>query len=274
MSFEPISFDGLLDVFRREVDKAYAVGLENENDGFGFDIVRAYARQLARVAEGFAVSSQAYYLLPHSTQVRPEAQGEARALAERGCVVTGLDPSPEMLAEARAAAPGIVWVEGRAEAIGLAEGAFDWVTAATCWHWFDRAAAAREARRVLAPGGRLLVCSLDWHRVPGGVVDATMAVLRRFSPVPEGAPQGGGVFQYPAWARELLAAGFTGWESFALTLPLAYSPAAWRGRVQASAGVVAMAPEVRRAFDAALAEVLPAGEGMAVEHHLFALAAW
>jgi len=196
----------------------------------------------------------------------------ARALAARGCAVTGLDPSPEMLAQARAAAPEVAWVEGRAEATGLPGGTFDWVTAATCWHWFDRPAAAREVRRLLAPGGRLLVCSLDWHRVPGGVVDTMMQVIRRFSPVPEGAPQGGGVFQYPAWARELLPAGFTGWESFALTLPLDYTPEAWRGRVQASAGVVAMAPDVRREFDAALGEVLPAGV-LAVEHHLFALVA-
>ena len=197
----------------------------------------------------------------------------ARALATRGCAVTGLDPSPEMLAQARAAAPGLAWVEAPAEATGLPDAAFDWVTAATCWHWFDRPAAAREARRLLSPGGRLLVCSLDWHRVPGGVVDTTLQVIRRFSPVPEGAPQGGGVFQYPAWARELLPAGFAGWESFALTLPLTYTAEAWRGRVQASANVVAMAPELRRTFDAALAEALPPGP-MAVEHHLFALMAW
>lgn len=200
----------------------------------------------------------------------------ARALAARGCTVTGLDPSPEMLAEARAAAPDISWIEARAEATGLPAGGFDVVAAATCWHWFDRPAAAMEARRLLAPGGALLICSLDWHRVPGGVVDATMRVIRRFSPVPAGAPQGGGVFQYPAWAWELLAAGFAGWDSFALTLPLSYGHAAWRGRVQASANVVAMDPPVRAAFDAALAEVLaerfPA-DPMPVEHHLFALVA-
>lgn len=79
MSFEPASINDLLDVFRREVSQPYAYGLENENDGFGFDIVHVYASQLARVAEAFALSSQAYYLRPHSTQVRPEAQGEARA---------------------------------------------------------------------------------------------------------------------------------------------------------------------------------------------------
>lgn len=79
MSFEPASIDDLLDVFRREVSQPYAYGLENENDGFGFDIVHVYASQLARVAEAFALSSQAYYLRPHSTQVRPEAHGEARA---------------------------------------------------------------------------------------------------------------------------------------------------------------------------------------------------
>ena len=200
----------------------------------------------------------------------------ARALAARGCIVTGLDPSPEMLAEARAVAPDIAWVEACAEATGLPSGAFDVVTAATCWHWFDRPAAAAEARRLLAPGGRLLICSLDWHRPPGGVVDATMEVIRRFSPVPEGAPQGGGVFQYPAWARELLPAGFAGWDSFGLTLPLTYTHEAWRGRVQASANVVAMAPPTREAFDTALGEMLATrfpGDPMPVEHHLFALVA-
>ncbi|MCC6719120.1 MAG: class I SAM-dependent methyltransferase [Acetobacteraceae bacterium] len=201
----------------------------------------------------------------------------ARALAERGCLATGLDPSPDLLAQARAAAPDLTWLAGRAEATGLPGGAFDVVTAATCWHWFDRPAAAAEAMRLLAPGGRLLICSLDWHRVPGGVVDATMAVIRRFSPLPEGAPQGGGVFQYPAWARELLPAGFSAWESFALTLPLSYTPAAWRGRVQASAHVVAMDAATRTAYDAVLADVLSSqfpGSAVVVEHHLFALVAW
>ena len=104
-----------------------------------------------------------------------------------------------------------------------------------------------------------------------------MAVIRHFSPLPEGAPQGGGVFQYPAWARELLPAGFSACESFALTLPLSCTTSAWRGRVQASANVVAMDAATRAAFDAALADVLSAqfpGPTVVVEHHLFALVAW
>lgn len=79
MAFEPASESDLLEIFRREVSPEYAAGLETENDGVGFDAVVAFAAMDARVTEAGAVSTQAYYLLPHSTQIRPESQGEERA---------------------------------------------------------------------------------------------------------------------------------------------------------------------------------------------------
>ena len=98
MSFQPIDESGLLDVFRKEVAKEYVVGLETENDGFGFDIVYVFAAQQARVAEAFALSSQAYYLRPHSTQVRPESQGELHAVLTAPLRRTGNVDFPALLA--------------------------------------------------------------------------------------------------------------------------------------------------------------------------------
>ncbi|HUZ65657.1 MAG TPA: class I SAM-dependent methyltransferase, partial [Acetobacteraceae bacterium] len=72
----------------------------------------------------------------------------ARALAARGCSVIGVDPSAAMLAEARQiASPPVQYVQGGAEHTSLPAASCDVVAAATCWHWFDRPAAAAEARR-------------------------------------------------------------------------------------------------------------------------------
>src|SRR3712207_956738 len=50
----------------------------------------------------------------------------AAALADRyGAVVTGLDPSPEMLAAAREVAPSVTLVEGVAEDLPFADRSFD-----------------------------------------------------------------------------------------------------------------------------------------------------
>jgi ubiquinone/menaquinone biosynthesis C-methylase UbiE len=55
-----------------------------------------------------------------------------------------------MLAQGQAidlnASLSLRYVNARAEDTGLLSASFDIVTAGTCWHWFNRPAAARESR--------------------------------------------------------------------------------------------------------------------------------
>ncbi len=204
----------------------------------------------------------------------------ARAFARRGCQVTGLDLSAGLLAEAREAdrdaGLSIDYIQAPAEASGLAAGYFDVISAATCWHWFDRPKAAAEARRLLRPEGRLLIADLDWHLRPGNVIDKTIQTIRRHSPARPSTTRN--VFQYPVWAEELTSSGFDDWESFAFTTQLSYSQEAWRGRIRASAAVgPVMNPATLARFDEDLARTLSADfpeEPLRVDHRVFALAAW
>ena len=87
----------------------------------------------------------------------------ARVAAERAGAsgrVTGLDLNAGMIAVARSlpAPPGapVAWIEASAEATGLPDGEFDAVLCQQGLQFFpDKPAALREARRVLAPGGRI-----------------------------------------------------------------------------------------------------------------------
>jgi ubiquinone/menaquinone biosynthesis C-methylase UbiE len=73
--------------------------------------------------------------------------------------VVGTDISPDMLAVARAVAPGIEWREGNASALPLEDGEqFDVVACQQGLQFFpDKPAAAAQMRRALAKGGKLAV---------------------------------------------------------------------------------------------------------------------
>lgn len=75
--------------------------------------------------------------------------------------VTGLDLNPGMLAVARSTTPSdrsIEWIEGNAEALPLADGAYDVVLCQMGLQFIpNKLAALREMHRVLAPGGRVHV---------------------------------------------------------------------------------------------------------------------
>jgi ubiquinone/menaquinone biosynthesis C-methylase UbiE len=72
--------------------------------------------------------------------------------------VVGIDASPQMLDVARTIAPEIEWRTGNAGALPLKKGeSFDVVFCHQGLQFFpDRAAALREMKRVLTPGGRLV----------------------------------------------------------------------------------------------------------------------
>ncbi|MDD7941574.1 methyltransferase domain-containing protein [Actinomycetospora lutea] len=81
----------------------------------------------------------------------------------------GLDPSPAMNAVALARCADVAWVgidEGGAEALPYAAGSFDAVVSTQVYEYVvDVAGALVEARRVLRPGGRVVVLDTDWDSV-------------------------------------------------------------------------------------------------------------
>lgn len=84
----------------------------------------------------------------------------ARILRDRlggAARITGLDVNAGMLDKARSLAPDLTWVEGNAAALPFPDRSFEVVLAQQVLQFVpDRAAAAREIHRVLAPGGRLV----------------------------------------------------------------------------------------------------------------------
>src|ERR1043166_256401 len=77
--------------------------------------------------------------------------------------VVGVDPEPEMLTAARAAATqanaDVAFVAGRAEDLPDNIGRFDVVTIGRALHWMDRNALGPLFARLVAPGGAILVCA-------------------------------------------------------------------------------------------------------------------
>ncbi|WP_433858361.1 class I SAM-dependent methyltransferase [Streptomyces kronopolitis] len=178
-----------------------------------------------------------------------------RLFARAGAEVTGLDRSEALLAQAAQLDAreglGTAYRAASAEDTGLPDASFDVVAAGQCWHWFDAARAAREARRLLRPGGHVVIAHFDMLPLPGNLVEATERLVREANPA---WTLYGSTGLYPRWLTDLAVAGFTGIETFSFDVEVPYTPEAWRGRMRASAGVGAsLPPEGVERFDAELA---------------------
>jgi len=100
------------------------------------------------------------------------AREAVEVVGDRGRVI-GVDPSAGMLAQS--GSHGLTLARGRAEALPFAARSFDFLCMAYALrHLADLQAAFREFRRVLRPGGRLLVLEITRPegRVAGAVLKA------------------------------------------------------------------------------------------------------
>lgn len=209
----------------------------------------------------------------------------ARVFARCGCEVAAIDPSADLLQQARRldrdAGVRVEYLERSAEASGFPPASFDVVTAGRCWHWLDRPAAADEVRRVLVPSGTLVIAHFDRVRPSlHGLLEATDELILRWNPAWADSPPirfGGGVGVYPAWLTDVVAAGFRDVETFSFDVDVPYTHESWRGRVRSGGGIGGTLPEDELArFDAALAGLLAerfADEPIAVTHRAFAVVA-
>ncbi|ALW88791.1 class I SAM-dependent methyltransferase [Deinococcus actinosclerus] len=86
-----------------------------------------------------------------------------------GARVAAVEPNPEMRAHLEASLDGAVRAgqlsvhAGTSEATGLPGGSAGLITAAQAAHWFDPARTVPEFRRVLRPGGLVLLVWNDWR---------------------------------------------------------------------------------------------------------------
>ncbi|MBH5333796.1 methyltransferase domain-containing protein [Streptomyces pactum] len=106
--------------------------------------------------------------------------GAGRAVAElAGCGVraVGVDPDPRMLAAARARWPAAEFREAGAEDLPFADGSVLGYRADKVFHVLQQPErAVAEARRVLGPGGRIVLIGQEWDTI---MIDSEDAALTR-----------------------------------------------------------------------------------------------
>lgn len=165
-SLLPAGQTDLAAITRRHFQAAAATydrGRSYEQWGFG-------AQELARL--GRLTPADPVLDLGCGTGAFLLAYAEEMAVHGGRPALCGLDPSAEMLAQARAkpGAAAIGWVQGQGEALPWPEGTFQAVFTSQAWHHLaDQPAAARACLRVLRPGGVLLVKTFShaqWRAKP------------------------------------------------------------------------------------------------------------
>ncbi|WP_460695546.1 methyltransferase domain-containing protein [Nocardia thraciensis] len=148
----------------------------------GIEALRAVLDQVDALPGAAELREYSYELL----RVRPGELvvdvgcGAGRAvaeLAERGAQGLGIDLNEQMIAVARSRWPGNDFRVGDACELPLADGVAAGYRADKVLHDLtDPARAVREARRVLAPGGRLVLMGQDWDTL---VIDSDDPELTR-----------------------------------------------------------------------------------------------
>lgn len=129
----------------------------------------AVADQYDRVRPGYPDDAVDWMLPAGARRVVDLGAGTGkltRLLAARGLAVTAVEPDARMRQVLAASAPEVDVRAGSGEAIPVGDGEEDAVLVAQAWHWMDAGAAAREAARVLRPGGRL---GIVWNVMDTGV---------------------------------------------------------------------------------------------------------
>ena len=202
----------------------------------------------------------------------------ARALALRGCELTGIDHAAPALAHAaeldRLAGVTVKQTRARVENAEFPPASFDAITAAQCWQACERPRTLALARGWLRPGGRLLLAQYEWLPLAGNVVQDSERLMLGCNP---GWTAHSGNGLHPAWLKELAEAGFVDRRTWSQDIEVRCSHADWCQRVRSSPALAPVSDATRlQQFDVELMLMLAERhprEPLAVPYRLWVVSA-
>lgn len=200
----------------------------------------------------------------------------ARGFAKQGAAATGLDISPELIAEAqdlgKKEGVSVGYVRSKAESTPFESGSFDVVTAGQCWLWFKGPAAAKECLRVLKPGGVLVIAHFSYLAEQSDAASQTEDLILQHNP---SWPLAGTDGRYGKWRAHMEPAGFADLKEYDYDEDIPYTHEEWRGRMRACNGVLALKnPDRIRQFDQDLERLLKKDfplQPLKIPHRVFVL---
>ncbi|PSL42981.1 methyltransferase family protein [Salsuginibacillus halophilus] len=165
----------------------------------------------------------------------------SRAMSREGSAVTGVEPSAELIAEAKSIDESedmnINYICNFAESTDLQSAAFDCATVLRAWHWFDRQKTMDEIKRLLQPGGKLLVMDSGFTS-KSKIISDTAEIVKSYMPDGKIKPAGSKadasqlIHSFPVeWFEEWKQGGFDLKETYKFNYTVSFSNESWCGRV-------------------------------------------
>ena len=157
-----------------------------------------------------------------------------------GGVWVGVDISDEQISQAKMLSQGmgIEYRVAPAEELDFPDESFDVVTACQCFWYFDHQRSAPLFRRLLKPGGKLLVLYLAWLPFEDEIAGASEQLVRKFNPLWSGAGETVHPIDIPDSYFEQF--DLVHHEEWRLNIP--FTRDSWHGRMRACRGVGASLP--------------------------------
>ena len=158
-----------------------------------------------------------------------------RHLCRYGARWTGLDVSPEQIAQAKRLSQGmgIDYLAVPAEQAAFEPKSFDLVTACQCFWYFDLGTLLPKLCAVLKDGGKLLILYMAWLPYEDRIAGKSEALVLKYNPQWSGA----GEVIHPIPLPEALLERFAPEKHGEFGLSLPFTRESWHGRMKACRGV-------------------------------------